>query len=116
MNTAFITNGWLPLAAAIIFGVAGTISLKVSHGLKYKKPAFFLAVFYSISFIALTFAMKHIELSVVYAVWSGVGTLLVASIGIIYFNESASFRKLFFLLLIIVGVIGMHLSDGIIKL
>ena len=110
-----ILNSWISLGIAIIFGVLGTISMKLSHGLQRPKPVFYLALFYTISFIALTFAMKYLELSVVYAVWSGVGTILVAAIGIFYFNEKVSLRKIIFLALIVFGVIGMHLSDGLIS-
>ena len=113
MTFSTMTNSWISLLIAILFGVMGTISMKLSHGLKYKKPIIYLAIFYLISFVALTFAMKHIELSVVYAVWSGVGTVLVASIGIIYFNESISIQKVIFLMLIVIGVIGIHLTDGL---
>ncbi len=112
MKISLLTDSWICLAIAIIFGVLGTISMKLSHGLQKLKPAIWLAIFYSISFVALTFAMKHIELSVVYAVWSGVGTVLVATIGIIHFHESISIKKIIFLALIILGVIGVHLSDG----
>jgi len=113
MNMLLFLDSWGSLAIAIIFGVLGTISMKLSHGLRRPKPVIYLAIFYTISFVALTFAMKYIDLSVVYAVWSGVGTVLVAAIGIFYFNEKISLKKIVFLALIIVGVIGMHLSDGI---
>lgn len=113
MNLSIMMDSWLSLLTAIIFGVMGTISMKLSHGLKRIKPVIYLAIFYTISFIALTFAMKHIELSVVYAVWSGVGTVLVAGIGIFYFNESVSLQKIIFLSLIVIGVIGIHLTDGL---
>ncbi len=111
MNIDVITNSCVYLAIAIIFGVLGTISMKLSYGLKRLKPTIYLGVFYTISFSAMTLALKHLDLSVVYAVWSGVGTILVAAIGIIYFNESVSLRKIFFLLLIIIGVAGIHLGD-----
>ena len=113
MSLSTIIECWISLAVAIVFGVLGTISMKISHGLEYVKPAICLAIFYTISFVALTFAMKYIQLSVVYAVWSGVGTVLVTAVGVFYFNESVSIRKLCFLMLIIIGVIGIHLSDGI---
>ena len=57
--------------------------------------------------------MQYIQLSVLYAVWSGVGTVLVGMVGIFYFDEAVSVRKILFLLLIIVGVIGIHISDSI---
>lgn len=106
-----MANSWISLTIAIIFGVLGTISMKLSHGLQWVKPTACLVIFYTISFVAMTFAMKNIDLSVVYAVWSGAGTVLVSLVGIIYFNESISFRKIIFLCLIVVGVIGIHLSE-----
>jgi small multidrug resistance pump len=108
-----VASGWLFLGIAIIFGVLGTIFMKLSHGLQKLKPVLFLLIFYTISFIAMTLAMQHIELSIIYAVWSGMGTILVVIISILFFNESASFQKIFFLLLIIIGVIGIHLSDSL---
>jgi small multidrug resistance pump len=104
-------NSWYCLIAAILFGVLGTISLKLSHGLQKLKPSILLAIFYSISFVALTLSLQGIDISIVYAVWSGVGTLLVAIIGVILFKESISFKKVFSLLLIILGVLGIHLAN-----
>lgn len=108
---AIILQSWFALSIAIVFGVCGTISMKLSHGLSQFKPVVCLVLFYGISFVALTFAIKHIDLSVVYAVWSGIGTFLVAIIGILFFNESVSFKKFVYLSLIIIGVIGIHFSD-----
>lgn len=113
MKFSLMIDSWISLGIAIVFGVLGTISMKLSHGLQKFRPALCVAIFYTISFIALTFAMNYIELSVVYAVWSGVGTLLVAAVGILHFNESLSVKKIIFLLLIVIGVIGIHLSDGL---
>jgi small multidrug resistance pump len=69
-----------------------------------------LFVFYAASFVALTLALKKIEVSVAYAVWSGAGTALIAAIGILYFNETASLLKFISMLLIILGVVGLNLS------
>jgi small multidrug resistance pump len=113
MNMTLMVECWGSLAVAIIFGVLGTISLKVSHGLSHAKPAVSLAFFYTISFVAMTFAMKYLDLSVVYAVWSGIGTVLVAIVGIAYFGETLSLRKIFFLLLIVGGVLGIHFGDNV---
>lgn len=111
MSLSIATGGWFSLLVAIVFGVLGTISMKLSHGLTYKKAVLSLSVFYAISFVALTFAMKTIELSVVYAVWSGIGTLLVYAISVVYLNEAISIKRIIFLALIVFGVIGMHLGD-----
>ncbi len=106
-------ESWVLLIIAIIFGVLGTVAMKLSYGLQKLRPSLYMALFYAISFIALTFAMDHIHLSVVYAMWSGIGTVLVAAIGIIYFHESLSLRKIIYLTLVVIGIIGIHFSDSI---
>jgi len=103
---------WLYLIMAIIFGVLGTTALKLSHGLRKWKPSLCLLIFYLISFIALTLAIKGIDVSIVYAIWSGVGTILVAIIGVVIFDESVSLRKILSLFLIVIGVLGIHLTNA----
>jgi len=114
MNSLTIINSWLMLMLAIIFGVMGTISMKLSHGFHVRKHLWGMVIFYVLSFIALTFAIKYIQLSVVYAVWSGLGTVLVSAVSMMYLRERVSRKKIFFLFLIIIGVIGMHYTNGFI--
>lgn len=108
----FTSNSWLWLIIAIPFGVLGTVSMKLSHGLKKWKPSISLVIFYTISLAALTLAIQGIDISIVYAIWSGIGTILIAIIGILIFEESISLRKVVSLLLIVAGVVGIHLTDA----
>jgi small multidrug resistance pump len=101
---------WMFLAGAIALEVAGTTSMKLSEGLTKFVPSVLLFVFYAASFVALAFALKKIEMSVAYAVWSGVGTTLIAAIGTLCFREAATVLKLVSILLIVVGVVGLNLS------
>src|SRR3990172_10497569 len=101
---------WVVLAAAIVLEVAGTTSMKLSEGFTRPVPSVLLFVFYGASFAALPFALRKIDVSVAYAVWSGVGTALIAAIGILYFREAATVLKFISILLIIVGVVGLNLS------
>ncbi|MES9871566.1 MAG: multidrug efflux SMR transporter [Candidatus Sedimenticola sp. 6PFRAG7] len=101
---------WLILAGAIVLEVAGTTSMKLSEGFTKLTPSILIFVFYAASFTALTLALKKIEVSVAYAVWSGAGTALIAMIGVIYFSESLTLIKIISILLIIGGVIGLNLS------
>ena len=78
---------WLFLAGAILLEVAGTTSMKLSEGYTKLLPSVLLFLCYAASFVALTFALKKIELSVAYTVWAGAGTALIAAIGIVYFRE-----------------------------
>jgi small multidrug resistance pump len=103
---------WFILAGAIALEVAGTTSMKLSEGFTKLVPSVLLFVFYAASFVALTFALKKIEVSVAYAVWSGVGTALITAIGILYFREAATALKFISILLIIVGVVGLNLGGA----
>jgi small multidrug resistance pump len=104
---------WVFLMIAIVFGVMGTVSLKLSHGLQKLKPTLCLLVFYSIAFVLMTIALKGIDMSIAYAVWSGVGTILVTIFGAIVFKEKLTVKKVISLILIIAGVVGIHLQYGI---
>lgn len=106
-------DSWWYLIIAIFFGVLGTISMKLSHGLKKWKPSFSLVIFYMISFVALTLAIRGMDVSMIYAIWSGVGTILIAIISIFIFEESMSLIKIMSILCIVIGVLGMHLPNVI---
>jgi small multidrug resistance pump len=102
---------WLLLVAAIVFEVAGTTSMKLSAGFTKALPSVLLFVFYALAFGALTLTLKKMEVSFVYAIWSGLGTALVTLIGILYFKESANLFKIASIGLIILGVVGLHFSS-----
>ena len=101
---------WFYLTSAILLEVAGTTSMKLSHGFTKIMPSILIFVFYAASFVALTLALKKIDLSSAYAIWSGVGTAFIAIIGMAYFREPATIVKLASIGLIIIGVIGLNLS------
>jgi small multidrug resistance pump len=107
----WINSGWY-LLVAIPFGVSGTVSMKLSQGLQKWKPSLCVILCYLISFMGLTLAIQGMDMSIVYAIWSGIGTLLVAVIGMLAFNESILARKIFSLGLIIIGVVGIHLANA----
>jgi small multidrug resistance pump len=98
------------LACAILFEVAGTTSMKLAKGFTNIIPSVLLFVFYTASLVALTSALRRIDVGVAYAVWSGVGTALITIIGILYFREPAGLVKLASIGFIIVGVAGLNLS------
>ena len=101
----------LYLAAAIILEICGTTSLKLSDGLSRIGPASAVVLCYLASFAFLSLALRRLELSIAYAVWSGIGTAVVAAIGILWFGESAGVWKLLCLVLIVLGVAGLRLSE-----
>jgi small multidrug resistance pump len=67
---------------------------------------------YCLSFAALTFALKKIDVSVAYAIWSGLGTALIGAVGMVWFREPATVLKLICLGLIVMGVVGLNLNTA----
>ncbi|MCK4898994.1 MAG: multidrug efflux SMR transporter [Anaerolineales bacterium] len=104
---------WIFLTLAIITEVAGTVNLKLSEGFTKLWPSILIFVFYGISFSFTTLAVKKIDLSVVYAIWSGLGTALVVLVGILYFKEQVTPLKILSICLIVLGVIGLNLGGGV---
>jgi small multidrug resistance pump len=99
------------LATVIVLEICRTTALKLSAGFTRVGPTSAVVVCYVASFALLSLALRGIELSIAYAVWSGVGTAIVGAIGIIWFGESAGGWKLLCLALIILGVAGLHLTE-----
>ncbi|MFK0732266.1 MAG: DMT family transporter [Gloeotrichia echinulata GP01] len=100
---------WLYLYAAILFEVSGITCMKLSQGFTKIVPSILMFVFYGLCFTCLTLCLKRIEVSVAYSVWAGLGTTLIAIIGIIWFHESINLTKFISIALIIMGVIGLNL-------
>jgi len=101
---------WIYLGFAILFEVAGTTSMKLSEGLSKLLPSTLMVVLYIASFALMALALKKLEVGMTYAIWAGLGTALIAVIGVLYFKEPMSALKAVSILLIIAGVIGLNLS------
>lgn len=101
---------WGLLLLAIVLEVMGTTSMKLSAGFSKLIPSVLIFVFYALAFVALTFALKHLEMGIAYAIWAGLGTALIAVIGIVWFHEPMTWLKLVSILLIIAGVVGLNLQ------
>ncbi|MGB6346905.1 MAG: multidrug efflux SMR transporter [Methyloceanibacter sp.] len=101
---------WIYLSVAILFEVAGTVSMKLSRGFTERLPSVGVFVFYLFSIAALILALKRLELSISYAIWAGVGTALTVMIGIVYFREPLTLIKLGSVALVVIGVVGLSLA------
>ncbi len=99
------------LIVAILLEVAGTTNMKLSEGFSKLVPSVLVLFFYALSIIALTFAVNRLDVSVAYAVWSGMGTALVAMVGLWFFQESVTATKVAALGLIIVGVVMLQFTS-----
>jgi len=101
---------WIFLFAAILLEVAGITAMKLSRGFAELIPSIAVPVFYVLSAAAVILALKRLDLSVTYAIWSGVGTALAAMIGIAYFREPLTLFKVASLALVVLGVAGLSLA------
>ena len=104
---------WLMLYIAITLEVAGTLALKSANG--FSRPVIFAAApaLYGISFTAISAALRTLPVGTSYAIWSGVGTLMAVLMGVLLFTETLTLLRAFFILLILIGTIGLNLmGDG----
>lgn len=101
---------WFCLAGAIALEIAGTISMKLSEGFTRTLPSVLIFVFYAGSFTLMTVAVKKIDVSVSYAIWSGVGTTAIALIGVYWFREALTTMQIASIVLIVTGVIGLRVG------
>ncbi len=102
---------WIWLFAAILLEVAATVFMKLSNGFSKLVPTLIMALLYGISFFPLAIALKKMEVSTAYAVWSAVGTALVTMIGMFLFKETMSMLKVFAIAMIILGVVTLNLTE-----
>lgn len=103
---------WFFLLIAIFTEVVGTSLMKASQGLTRLIPTVSMFVMYAISFVFMALALKRIEVSTAYAIWSGLGTALIAVIGITWFRESFNLPKALGLVMIVVGVVLLNLKGA----
>lgn len=103
---------WLYLFLAILAEVLGTVSMKMADGFSRLVPSILVFVFYAASVALLTLALDKLELSVVYAIWGGVGTALTTLIGVFYFKEPMTALKLGCISLIVIGVVGLNFTPS----
>ena len=100
------------LSFAIVSEVAATVALRASDGFTRPGPIAIVIVGYGISFWLLALVLRDMSIDATYAVWSAVGTALIAAIGVFAFGEPATALKLASLGLIILGVVGLNLAGS----
>jgi small multidrug resistance pump len=100
------------LGLAILTEVAGTLALRASDGFSRPLPSVVVVIGYGLSFWLLALVLKDLSVGLTYAVWAAVGTALIATVGILAYDETATPLKLASLGLIIAGVVGLNLAEG----
>ncbi|WP_395463109.1 DMT family transporter [Wolbachia endosymbiont of Cantharis cryptica] len=98
---------WLYLLLAGLFEIVWTTALKYSNGFTRIVPVIVVLVSGFISLYLLSLAIKYIPLGTSYAVWTGIGSIGAAIIGIMFFNDPVNFGRLFSLALVVLGIVGL---------
>ena len=104
--------GYFFLILTIVFESAAVIFMKLSNGFQDKLHAAIAITAYILSFVFLTYALKHIPVGMANAVWAGASTVLVAVLGVLIFKEQLSTIQLVFLSMIVIGLIGLNFSKS----
>jgi small multidrug resistance pump len=100
------------LVLAIVAEVAATIALRESDGFTRLWPSVIAIVGYGVAFYLVALVLRTIPVSVTYAIWSAVGTAIVAIVGMVALGEPAGALKVASLVLIVVGVIGLNVAGA----
>ncbi|MFC3613618.1 DMT family transporter [Lutimaribacter marinistellae] len=104
----FFTNPYVALALAIVFEVTGTAFLQNSEQFTRLLPTVLVVGFYGLSFFCLTLALKSIPLGIAYAMWAGLGIVLVALIGFVLFGQKLDLAGIGGIGLIVAGVVVLN--------
>ena len=99
---------WLYLSIAIVAEVIATSALKASDGFSRLGPALVVVVGYGVAFYFLSLALRGIPVGVAYAVWSGVGIVLISVIGWFAFGQALDAAAVVGIGLIMAGVIVLN--------
>lgn len=96
---------WLYLGIAIVCEVIATSALKASDGFTRLTPSVVVVLGYGVAFYCLSLTLRSIPVGVVYAIWSGVGIVLISMVGWLVFGQSLSPMALLGMGLITLGVV-----------
>ena len=93
------------LGAAIVCEVIATSALKASDEFTRPVPSIIVVIGYAVAFYLLSLTLRTMPVGIAYAIWSGVGIVLIALVGLIWFRQSLDLPAIIGLALIIVGVV-----------
>jgi small multidrug resistance pump len=103
-------QAWLLLMLAILGEIVATSCLKATDGLTRWLPIVGVVSGYGLAFVLLARTMKVLPVGIIYAVWSGVGTIAIALIGLIIFRESLPPIAWAGIALVIAGCVMLNLA------
>lgn len=102
---------WLSLFFAGLTEIGWAIALKYSHGFTHLIPSILAISVMILSFFLLAHSLKTIPIGTAYAVWTGIGIMGTVILGILLFNEPVSFCRILFLSMILIGIVGLKVTQ-----
>ncbi|WP_435197711.1 DMT family transporter [Natronomonas sp. EA1] len=103
---------WILLFVAGLFEIAWAIGLEYSDGLSEPIPTAGTVIALIISMVLLAKAIQNLPIGTAYAVWTGIGAVGTATLGIVLFDEPATSVRLLFISVIVFGIVGLHFVSG----
>ena len=103
---------YIYLLIAVAFETIGTASIQASEQFTRFWPSTIMFISYGISFYFMALTLKYMQVSVVYAIWSGLGIVLIGVIGWVVFKQSLDFAAILGMALIIAGVVVINLFSN----
>lgn len=103
---------WFDLFIAGIFEVVWSTCLKYSHGFTNVMFTVLTFIGMGFSFWFLAHAVKSLPMGTAYAIWTGIGALGAVIVGVILFKEPVTLVRLFFVAMLLAGIIGLKLTSG----
>ena len=103
---------WTLLLVAGLFEIGWAIGLKYTDGFTRLMPSVLTLIAMTVSVVLLALALRSIPVGTGYAVWTGIGAVGTALLGIVLFGESVSSARLGCIGLIVAGIVGLKLVSG----
>ena len=103
---------WVYLLVAIVAEVAGTSALKASQGFTVLLPSMLVVAGYATAFYFLSLTLSSIPVGIAYALWSGIGIVLISAIGWLWLGQPLDVAALVGIGLIIAGVVVINLFSN----
>ncbi len=108
-----MSSAWLYLLVAIVAEVIATSALKASAGFSRPGPSVLVVGGYGIAFYFLSLTLRTIPVGVAYAIWSGVGVVLISVVGLLLFGQRLDLPALLGIALIVAGVLVINLFSDV---
>ena len=104
-----LTAIYAALVVAIVFEVLGTSAMQAAQHFSRLGPTLMMVICYAIAFFFLSWSLRYVPVGIAYAIWSGLGIVLISLVGYLFFGQKLDLAAVVGLALIIAGVLVLNL-------